>query len=354
MISVSSRGRNENLKGQVYAETEITAPTLLCDTRGRLNRESVGWSRHPLHTCNIKGRWPRKKRWNYWCVTDNAHLFSVTLSSLDYAGFAFTYFLEYETERFIEQTVMVPFGKGVVLAETVDGTALLEHRSMSVSFENQHVGTHIRVNSRNFGGVPLSADLFVEHPEGHETLNVVIPWSDSLFQFTSKHNCLPTVGTVTLGDSTFAFESGRAFACLDYGRGVWPYATKWNWASCSGTQNGRTIGFNLGGGWTDGTGMTENAILVDGHISKLHEDVAFIYDRANLMNPWIIQTEVSDRVSLSFHPFFERVARTDLVAIRSEMHQLIGRFRGTVVTDDGEVVRVDDLVGWAEEHVARW
>ncbi|MEW6106135.1 MAG: DUF2804 domain-containing protein [Bacillota bacterium] len=354
MTPRSDERRRGSTKGQVYVEAEITGPTLLCDSRGRLRRESVGWSRHPLHTCNIKGRWPRRKRWNYWCVADDERLFSVTLSNVDYVGLAFAYLLEFETRRFIEHTVMVPFGRGFVLPETVNGDARLKHRSMNVSFDQQHGGTHIRVDSPNFGGVRLSADFLVERPEGHETLNVVIPWSDSRFQFTSKQNCLPTAGTVTLGDATFAFERGRAFACLDYGRGVWPYASAWNWASCSGAQDGRTIGFNLGGGWTNGTGMTENAVLVDGRISKIHEDVSFTFDRADFMRPWTIRTEVSGRVNLTFRPFFERVARTNLVVVGSEMHQLIGRFSGTVITDDGEVVSVKDLVGWAEEHVARW
>lgn len=348
------RGSAEGTEGQVHVEGEITGPTLLCDPRGRLRRESVGWSRHPLHTCNIKGRWPRKKRWNYWCVADDERLFSVTLSSVDYVGLAFAYFLEYETRRFIEQTVMVPFGWGGVLPDTVNGDARLKHRSMNVSFEQQHGGTHIRVDSPYFGGVRLSADLLVERPEGHETLNVVIPWTDSRFQFTSKQNCLPTTGTVTLGGATFAFERGKALACLDYGRGVWPYASTWNWASCSGAQDGRTIGFNLGAGWTDGTGMTENAVLVGGRISKIHEDVSFVYDRADIMKPWTIRARASRRIDLTFRPFFKRVARTNMVVVRSEMHQLIGRFSGTVVTDDGEAVLVEDLIGWAEEHTARW
>ena len=29
-------------------------------------------------------------------------------------------------------------------------------------------------------------DVFVELPDGHESLNVVIPWSDELFQYTSS------------------------------------------------------------------------------------------------------------------------------------------------------------------------
>ena len=44
----------------------------------------------------------------------------------------------------------------------------------------------------------------------------------------------------------------------------------------------------------------------------------------------------------------------NLGVIASEVHQLFGRYRGTARTDDGEVIRIDDLIGFAEEHHARW
>ena len=67
-------------------EVELTSPIDLCLPNGRLNPAAVGWSRTPLHRCNLNGRWPRKKRWNYWAITTDTHLFSVTVTNLDYAG----------------------------------------------------------------------------------------------------------------------------------------------------------------------------------------------------------------------------------------------------------------------------
>ena len=37
----------------------------------------------------------------------------------------------------------------------------------------------------------LAIDLVVARPAGHESLNVVIPWSERRFQFTSKQNTRP-------------------------------------------------------------------------------------------------------------------------------------------------------------------
>jgi hypothetical protein len=33
---------------------------------------------------------------------------------------------------------------------------------------------------------------------------------------------------------------------------------------------------------------------------------------------------------------------------------MFGRYNGTVVTDKGKKLEIRDLVGWAEEHQAKW
>lgn len=335
-------------------EPELTQPVHLCDSKGRLLRTSVGWSRHPLHTCNLSGHWPRKKRWNFWGITNDACCFSVLLADIDYIGLAKAYFLEYESKRFIEQTVTLPLGRGCVLPETVNGDVVFKHKAMSLSFLDEQGNTWIRVQSPAFGGTTLSAELLVQRPKGHETINVVIPWNTHRFNFNSKQFCLPTSGSVSLGGQVFAFEPGKAFACLDFSRGIWPYRTFWNWACFSGTQNGRTIGINLGGRWTDGTGMTENGICVDGRVSKIGEDLRFSYDPSDLMKPWTIMAPVSGRIDLRVAPFFERVAKTNRLVIYSQFRQVFGHFSGIIVTDSGETIDVRDMIGWVEHHKARW
>ena len=60
------------------------------------------------------------------------------------------------------------------------------------------------------------------------------------------------------------------------------------------------------------------------------------------------------RLELEFLPFKDRLARTNLGIIFSEVHQLFGRYSGSTVTDGGEGIDIDGLVGFAEEHQARW
>lgn len=339
----------------MLTEKELTKPVDLCLPNGRLNPQAVGWSRQPLQNCRLYGHPLRKKRWNYWCVTSPTHLFSVTLSNVDYAGLPFIYFLDFATGEFIEKTIITPFGKDVVLGDCVGDDAVYAGKGCEISMRQEEGGVRIYVDVADFGGKVLKAEFQISEPENHESLNVVVPWSERLFQFTAKNNTLPTQGSLLLDGKQIIFEAGNSFATLDFGRGVWPYKGFWNWASFSTRlSDGRTVGTNFGAGWTDNSGATENALCVDGRLTKLSEDVLFTYSTQDFNAPWKLQTAETKRVDLTFTPFFERVAKTDMMIIRSEVHQMIGHFDGTIVGEDGEVLQVRHAVGWAEDHHARW
>lgn len=336
-----------------HNEPEITSPVLLCGDDGLLNRDAVGWSRHPLHTCNLQPSLDRKKKWNYWAITSDDLLFSATIADVERFQLAGAYVFDRRTKLHIEKTV-IKGPETIVIPETTSGDLLIDHPDMRVALTDESSGTRIRVDAGDFGGVSLEVDIVIERPAGHETLNVVIPWSGVQFQYTSKQNTLPASGLVRLGDERLEFAQ-PAFGCLDYGRGVWPEHTVWNWGAASGVQGGRTVGLNLGGQWTDGTGMTENGICVDGRLTKISEDLAFEYDRAVMMKPWRVKTAVSDRIDLRFEPEFERVNESGhRDGFFSNAHQVFGTYSGQITPDDSGPIEVRDMFGWIEEHEARW
>jgi hypothetical protein len=335
-------------------EKELITPTKLCRADGRLNPEAVGWSRTPLHTCNLSGRWPRKKRWNYWAVTTEEYLFSATVSNVDYSGLVFVYLADFANDLFEETTLIVPLGRGCDLPPTVNADVRFDGKGMHVAMLQAEHGVDLAVELDDFAGQPLSDRFAVTSPPGHETLNVVIPWNERTFQFTSKQNTLPAEGTVEWGGETKRFSGPQSFACLDFGRGIWPRDCAWNWGSASGRQNGnRRIGLNLGGQWTDGTDHTENGICVDGRLTKISETLHWAYDKSDFNKPWRI-TAPSGAVDLTFTPFMERVAASDLWLVKSEVHQMFGHYDGTITTADGETLTIHKLLGWAEDHVAKW
>src|SRR3990172_4876340 len=203
-----------------HDEPELTASVLLCGTDGHLNRRAVGWSRHPLHTCNLPPSLARKKKWNYWAVTSNELLFSATIADIDIFQLGGAYIFDRRTQRHIEKTV-IQTANTITIPETIAGDMVIEHPDMRVALTDEGSGTRIRVEAEDFGGTRLEADISIERPQGHETLNVVIPWNDVQFQFTSKQNTLPASGFVQLGDERFEFAP-PAFRYLEYCRFVFP------------------------------------------------------------------------------------------------------------------------------------
>jgi len=337
-----------------HVERELTEHVMLCDAKGQLNPGAIGYARQPIIVSNLRGNFMRKKKWNYWCIYGEEILFSATISHLDYATVCFVYMLNFETQRFYEKTIVVPFTRQLKLSDEVLDTCHFHHNDMSIQIDYQHHNTRLQVDVGDFDGEALHALFTIQHPETYDSLNVVIPWNRQTFQFTGKHLSLPTSGTVKIGNRQFEFEPEYSFAVLDYGRGVWPRESSWNWAMASQRSLGRSIGLNFGGKWTDGTGMTENAFFVNGKMTKIHEDVLFHYNRENYKEPWLIHTKFSDDVKLTFTPFFERTSISDMKLVKSEVHQLFGYYNGYVRHPDGKKVKILQVLGAIEEHYAKW
>ena len=206
------------------APREITAPVELVRPDGRLNPDAVGWSRRPLHdTSGVKRGLRglgRNKRWEYWLVTTPEVLVSLTLSDIDYAGVHTVWAYERATGRRVDESAVVPFAWHTDLPGSLGaGVAEAGSRGLAGRIEETAGGTRLRARAEGVRLVP-----------------------------------------------------GESWAILDHGRGRWPYSMWWNWAAGAGhTADGRALGLQFGGKWTDGTGQLENAVVVDGTLFPLHD-----------------------------------------------------------------------------------
>ncbi len=343
-------------------QTELTQPGKLLESDGRLAQ--VGWARQQLLDCNLEAarfyllkpfQRFRIKRWDYYAVFSPQRFFSATIADLGYAGNIFVYSMDFETGELHEEGLVIPLGKGIELPRnSTEGDSRFENDKASLHFRLLPGERRITVSWPSFHeGRGIEADISLACPPGHESMTIVIPIGEKRFYYNRKINCLPASGTVKYGDMTETLDPKTCLGSLDWGRGVWEYKSFWNWASASGfLPDGRTIGLNLGCGFGDLSKAGENAVILNNRIHKLGQ-VKFDYVSDDFMKPWKF-TDAEGRLNLVFTPFKDRTAVTNLGIIQSEVHQMFGRYNGTVIADDGEQIQVKDLIGFAEEHQAKW
>ncbi len=343
-------------------QTEITQEGLLLGPDGRLVHR--GWARQPLLDCNLEAarfytlrplQFMRIKRWDYYAVFTPHRFFSATIADLGYAGNIFVYTLDFASGELHEEGLVTPLAKGVQLPRgSQEGISCYSGKGISLRFEARPGERRVLVDWPAFhDGRGIHADLRLSCPPAHESMTIVIPIGEKRFYYNRKINCMPAMGSLYYGEVQEELLPTECLASLDWGRGVWEYRSFWNWASASGfLPDGRTIGLNLGCGFGDLSAATENCLVLGGRIHKL-DQVRFDYDPADYYRPWRF-SDNQGRLMLEFIPFKERLARTNLGIIFSEVHQMFGRYSGFALADDGERIELNGLIGFAEEHRARW
>ena len=328
-------------------ERELTTAIEIADADGRLRRDAIGWSRHPLHRCNFDGH-ARAHAFDYWCVTTPEVALTFLVADVGVAGVALVSLLELASGATVERVQAWPGGLPASMPPSPDGELVLDAWRLRLVVGPRR----LQAEARTITGRRIDVDVAIERPDGHETVNVLVPWDDTRFHFTSKQQALPARGFARIDGREHRFDpDAQAFACRDFGRGRRPKGIDWCWAFASARIPGHTIGFNLGARWTDDTGVSENALVIDGRVHKIADAVDFDLDLRDRRAPWRIRTRTSDRVALTFTPLTERRVRVPPFV---RLHQRIGRFTGTVVDDHGTPLALDGVLGLAEDVRGRW
>ena len=337
-------------------EREITGDVELALADGRtLNPAARGWSRTPVQIANQTGSWGRKKKWDYWSIQAGDLLISGVVANLDFFGTSDIWWRDLSTGQEGGRGCGAAGGKGFELPDRY-GTVPLSIRAKNYACDlrdDEQGNTFVDIVWTEKNGEEGELHAVIEMPPGHESLNVVIPWSDQVFQYTSKHQARPARGTMRVGDRTWVIDDD-AWGILDIGRGRWPYQTTWNWGGGAGrATDGTVVGLQFGAKWTEGTGFTENGIFVDGKLHKIGRELEWTYDWDAPMGPWRVR-DTGGQMDVTLVPRYDKHSVIDLKLMKRETHQVFGLWTGTVTGDDGRTFEVKNIQGFAEECRARW
>lgn len=329
-------------------EREIPGPTSLTLPNGRLNPDAVGWATQPIiDTENLGAGRGRSKRWEYWNVVSPTHILALTVSSIDYACVHEVWAFELESGREWSKNATVIPPRGATLAPRLEeGQSSVRAKGLAIDIDEVQGGTRLRASIGE-----LSFDVVAELPDEHERLALVVPWSETRFQYTVKDVARPASGVLRIGETEIEVPAGQSWAVLDHGRGKWPYNIQWNWGAGSGRSGGHTIGVQVGAQWTSGTGVSENAFFVDGRMHKIHGETEWAYGLADWRAPWSIR---GGGLDATLTPFHNKRSRTNLGVISARTDQCFGEWAGSFTTEFGERIEFSGIIGWAEEVHNRW
>ena len=239
---------------------------------------------------------------------------------------------------------------------SVSGDVFHESKKFSMYFKNDNGRRRLVCSMKNVAkGKDFSCDISLTKTS-EKSMVIATPFRKKKhFYYNQKINNLKAKGSFTFGDMTYKF-SKTAMGVLDWGRGVWTYSNTWYWSSLNAIQDGKFIGFNLGYGFGDTSNASENMLFVDNKAYKLN-DVKFNIPldskgKEEYLKPWTITSESKD-INLTFTPILDRYNNTNVIILQTLQHQVFGYFSGEI-TVDGEIFKINNLLGFAEKVKNRY
>lgn len=342
---------------------EITKEIPLLNEKGHVTKE--GWARYPYWQYDRKqarASRVRLKEWDYYLLTNQqkGYAISATISDLGYDGFIAIAYMDYKRKTVSQTSRNWPLPLGRVHLSSncsADSAVAVSKPPLRASFIRKGNVRRLIFAAPELklpdGSVGLDVNIALKQPQTMETMNIATSWKENrkAFYLNQKVNCMETTGIIRRGFAAETIEKDTTFSLLDWGRGNWTYSNTWYWASTSGLIDQVPFGLNLGYGFSDRTSASENVIFYDGKIHKL-EEVSFTIPKGYTEGPWKIQSP--RRLDLSFTPTLDRNSHFNFKVIKSLQHQVFGTFEGTAVLDDGTVLQIPHLLGFAEKVQNKW
>lgn len=342
-------------------QKEIKEKCNLLDAEGNLACPGFARKLYPVYNkkTDFKSRW-KTKEWDYYYIGNSHFGLALTIDDNGYMGLDSISFLDFDNVWEITKSEMqiMTLGKKNLPPTSETGDIKVRAVKYAMSFENKGDSRVLSGHMNNFRkNEPIIFEVTL-HDIPEESMVIMTPFEKpGHFYYNQKINCMRADGYVQIGGDRYEFDSKDSFATLDWGRGIWTYENTWYWSSLNTEINGKPFGFNLGYGFGDTSAASENMLFYDGKAHKL-EQVTFeipkgLGGKDQYIGEWTF-TSSDNRVNLIFTPVINRKAITNLGVILSDQNQVFGRFNGTCILDDGTVVELKDVMGFAEKVHNKW
>lgn len=336
-------------------QNEIITKGNLLDQDGNLVQKGWGrsallkYSRNQVSALNFK-----IKEWDYYAVLNDEFGISLTVADNGYFGVGIVTVYDFTIPKEWTKQVLIPFplGKLNMPESSNTGDIIFDKKDFLLKFIKEDDIRKLHADIKNFHeNKDLKVDIELKE-FNRDSLMIATPFhKEKRFYYNHKINNLQATGLVNFGEKVLSFSTPPSYGLLDWGRGVWTYNNTWYWSTASGTVNQVPFGFNIGYGFGDTSKASENILFYNGIGHKLDQVTFHIPD--NYTDTWTF-TSNDGRFELTFEPVIDRNSNTKILMIESDQHQVFGHFSGQVILDDGTILKVDRVFGFAEEVMNKW
>lgn len=340
---------------------EITERIPLLNEQGNLTQAGYAKRLLPVYDrAKVRAAPARLKEWDYYYVGNDRFGVALTIADNRYMGLDSISFLSFKGRPWqVTKSPMraFPMGRTALPVTSAGGVTASSGKKHAILFEVEADKRTLTAHMDRFkDGKDIDIRLTLTG-EPEESMVICTPFrKQGHFYYNQKINCMRASGFVKLGNDIYLFRPKDSFAVLDWGRGVWTYHNTWYWGSASGLVDGVEFGFNIGYGFGDTSAATENMLFYGGKAHKLSQVSFHIPERNGkpcYMRTWRFTSD-DGRFEMEFSPIIDRAACTDVKLIKSDQHQVFGRFSGTAVLDNGSKLAIQDFMGFAEKVENKW
>ena len=339
---------------------EITERKPLLDSSGNLTETGYAKRLLPIYRrADVKAAAANIKEWDYYLIANDHYAVALTIDDNGYMGLDSISFLNFDEvwEKTKSPMRIFPLGRTGLPESSAVGDTAITGKGYALVFRHIEGGRELTFHMEDFlEGQPIDGSItLTDEPE--ESMVICTPFDKPAhFYYNQKINCQRAKGYVTVAGKTYTFDPADSFGVLDWGRGVWTYHNTWYWGSASGQVDGVPFGWNIGYGFGDTSAASENMLFYNGKAHKLGGVTFHIPMRGgaeDYLSPWRFSSD-DGRFEMDFVPILDRAACTDFKLLKSDQHQVFGRFTGRAVLDDGTVISVKDFLGFAEKVENKW
>ncbi len=348
-------------------QNEVKTAGPLLDENGALTER--GYSKTKIKDYDrsaVKAAGIRIKEWDYYLVINDGFALALTIADNSYMGLDSISLLDFSSG--FQQTaspmqIATNGRKNLPASSDDDGSIYSGGKDWFIKFEKHGDVRQLSCSMDKFYKTPegdyeaISADIKLTEPPA-ESMYIYTPYKEDAkaFYYNQKINCMRAEGTAQFMGKTYTFSPEASFGTLDWGRGVWTYKNTWYWGSASGLAGGVPFGFNIGYGFGDTSAASENMLFYNGKAHKLSQVTFNIPQKDgkdDYLSPWTFTSD-DGRFEMTYKPVMDRASCTDALVIKSDQHQVFGRYSGRAVLDDGKVIEIKDLIGFAEKVYNKW